>query len=330
MYFAIKIFYLINKPKPMKRINYLLLFSFLFLYISCKKSSDRPPINDSVDLDGKLIFDSSLNSPANFLLSAAIPNPDSTTLLKPVIICAHGYTACNFEWTEFRNFIKQKSNALVSLVLLGGHGRTYDEFKASSWQDWQQPIIDEFNRLRSMGYKKISLAGSSTGGTLILDMLSDNKINFDVLRHVFMIDPIIIPANKTLSTVSVAGSFVSYIEVELESGENGFWYKYRPEETLKELEEITTKKRETLESGFKLPTGVTLTVYKSKKDPTVDANSAVLIKQGVKNADGSEIEVKMIESNLHVFTRLHGRNTYLQSDIDLQQQTFNEMYSRIQ
>lgn len=312
-----------------KKLILFTVFSF-WLIASCKKSSDRPPINDQVDLDGKLIFDSSLTLPANFLLSQAFPNPDSATLLKPVIITAHGYTACNFEWTEFRNFIKQKPNALVSLVLLGGHGRTYDEFKASSWQDWQQPIIDEYNRLRSMGYKKISLAGSSTGGTLILDMLSDNKINTDVLRHVFMIDPIIIPANKTLSTVSVAGSFISYIKVELESGENGFWYKYRPEETLKELEEITTKKRQALEAGFKLPTGVTLTVYKSKKDPTVDANSAVLIKQGVKNADGSEIEVKMIESNLHVFTRLHGRNTYLQSDLDLQQQTFNEMYSRIQ
>lgn len=316
----------------MKKFFNLLLIGTLTLYFfgSCKKSSDRPPINDNVDLDGKIIFDSSLITPANYLLSESIPNPDSATLLKPVIITAHGYTASNYEWTEFRDFIKKQPNALVSLVLLGGHGRTYDDFKASSWQDWQQPIIDEYNRLRSKGYKKICLAGSSTGGTLILDMISANKINFDVLRRVFLIDPIIIPANKTLSTVSVVGSFVSYIEVELESGENGYWYKYRPEETLKELEELTTQKRNELESGIYLPKNVFMTVYKSKKDGTVDPNSAVLLKRGVKNNDGTEIDIQMIESSLHVFTRLHGRNSYSQNDIELQQKTFNDIYTAIQ
>ena len=47
---------------------------------------------------------------------------------------------------------------MVSVVLMGGHGRDYQTFRSATWKDWQQPVIDEYNKLKSLGYKKINLA----------------------------------------------------------------------------------------------------------------------------------------------------------------------------
>ncbi|MBK7817638.1 MAG: hypothetical protein IPJ60_08850 [Sphingobacteriaceae bacterium] len=164
----------------MKKIAFL---AFLFV-VSCKKEK-LPPIDDKIDLDGKQVNDSSLIDPSAFLLSSAIPNPTSTDLQKHVIITAHGFSATNFEWLEFSSWSKGKSDLLVSRVLLGGHGRDYADFQKAKWEDWQKPIIDEYDRLVSIGYKNISLAGSSTGCPLIIEMIASNKIVTDNLKHIF-------------------------------------------------------------------------------------------------------------------------------------------------
>jgi len=39
---------------------------------------------------------------------------------------------------------------------LGGHGRTYADFKNSSWEDWQEPIMTEYNALLAKGYTNIN------------------------------------------------------------------------------------------------------------------------------------------------------------------------------
>ncbi len=171
-----------------KKSTYLFASFFmlmLFFTSSCKKNSELPPINNDVDLDGNKIYDSSLITPSAYLLSAAIPNPTTTDLNKPVIITVHGFTATNYEWTEFRDWAKTKNDFNVSLVLLGGHGRDYETFKASSWQNWQAPIIEEYNKLRQLGYNKISIIGSSTGCPLVLEMVTSGKISTDVLKHIF-------------------------------------------------------------------------------------------------------------------------------------------------
>jgi carboxylesterase len=296
---------------------------------SCKKDSSNPPIDENVDLDGTKINDSSLSHPASFLLSAAIPSPTPADLSKPVVIAAHGFSASTFEWTEFRDWAKAENNFYTSIVLLGGHGRDYADFKAASWEDWQAPIITEYNKLRGLGYKKINIVGSSTGCPLVLDMVASGKISPDVLKHLFFIDPIIIPSNKTLSLVSVVGPVISYTTTSLDPGENGFWYKYRPQQALKELNDITREERKKLEKGITLPSGVTLKVYKAEKDDAADPASAVLLQKGIKLADGSGIDVEMVNSNIHVFTRLHGRATITADEKNLQLKTFEEIQAAL-
>ena len=70
-------------------------------------------------------------------------------------------------------------------------------------------------------------------------------------------------------------------------------------------------------------------LYKSKKDPTADAVSAVLIDKGLKTSDGTDIDIEMLDSDLHVVTRLAGRENIQQKDKDIQLHVFDDMYKLV-
>ena len=306
-------------------MNKIVVLLFFVLVISCKKEGKMPPINNAVDLDGISINDSSLVFPNHFLLSASNPSPSNADKNKPVVIAVHGFSASTFEWIEFRDFARLNNSFQTSVVLLGGHGRDYEDFRNAKWENWQQPIIDEYNKLRQLGYTNISFIGSSTGCPLIFEAIYSGKLTTDVLKHVFFIDPIVVPSNKLLSLVNVVGPVLSYSATEMAQGENGYWYKYRPYQALKELNELTQLVRKKLEKGITFPADVMLKVFKTEKDDAADPISAVLLQKGIKLSNGNNIGLQMIPSNLHVFTRLKGRSVVTSTDIQNQQATFNEI-----
>ena len=120
----------------------ILIIISLFIFASCGKD----PEIEKTSLDSGLFFDQSIFSPEKYLVSASNPNPTSAEALKPVIIAIHGYGATTFEWDEFRTFKGNRTDFSISQVLLGGHGRDYQDFKNSTWRDWQKPIITEFEK----------------------------------------------------------------------------------------------------------------------------------------------------------------------------------------
>jgi carboxylesterase len=303
----------------MKSIYFIL---FTILAVSCSKTDKMPPIDNAVDLDGTVINDSSLAYPSHFLQSARTNTPSELEKNTPVYLCVHGYSATTFEWIEFRDFVKQKGGATTSLVLLGGHGRDYADFKSASWKDWQATILDEINKLTQLGYKNLYLVGSSTACSLILDALNASKLP-TTIKGIYFIDPIIVPSNKTLSLVNGVGPMLGYTTTEFETGEVGFWYKYRPYQSLKQLNTVTQEVRKQLEAG--IACSVPLTVYKSSKDGSADPISAVLIDKGIKMNENVTKNIEMIESELHVFTRLRGRNSITTKDIENQQSVFNKL-----
>jgi carboxylesterase len=77
-----------------------------------------------------------------------------------------------------------------------------------------------------------------------------------------------------------------------------------------------------------LPTGTLLKVYKSKQDPVADPVSAVLIYEGVKNAAGQATDVQLINSKLHVYTRLRLRSDVTMADQQNQTATFADIVNR--
>lgn len=308
----------------MKTKNIFLKVSVLFLLIVSGCSSE-PEIDNATMLDGDQIFDASLYNPENYLVSKAIDNPTTLQKNTPVVIAVHGYSATTFEWDEFRNYSDLNTTILISQVLLGGHGRTYEEFKNSTWQDWQEPIMTEYTALRAKGYTNISFAGSSTACPLMLDLLKTNKITANGMKHIFLIDPIVISSDKSLTLIGLVGPMLGYFESTNTTTEETYYYHFKPQETLQELLNLTNKVRKDLQKGFSLPQNTQMKVYKSTKDDVADAVSAVLIYKGIKNNDGSKINIKMIDSKLHVVTRLDGRETITEKDRENQKQVFDDM-----
>jgi len=309
----------------MKKIQYY-IFILSTIIISC---GGDPDITDEM-LDGNIIFDPSLYDPDTFLHSYAMPSPSPVDAAKPVLIVSHGYTATTFEWSEFRAWAEGRDDFYISSVLLGGHGRSYADFKKSSWREWQEAITAEYERLEAAGYTNISLLGSSTSCALFLELISSGYFNQkSTLREVMLVDPIVIPSNKLLSMVQIVGPMLGYLETDQSAEEDKVYYRFRPQETLRELQNLINVVRKDLQSGIRLPQNSSLKIYKSIKDPTADPVSAVLIYKGITNYNGSAVDIEMVDSDLHVYTRLELREAVSTKDISNQQNTFQDIVNRV-
>lgn len=305
----------------------LILVVMAALTVAC---SSEPKITADM-VDGGKLFDPSIYHPELYLVSKAIPNPTPAQAQTPVMIACHGYTSTTFEWDELRTFLGGRTDVFLSQVLLGGHGRSYADFKKSTWQDWQSTIIDEYSQLEKAGYKNISLVGSSTSGALLLQLVASGYFaNRPALRNILLVDPIIIPSNKTLSLVEVFGPMLGYSEATDQSAaEDKVSYRFRPQETLQQLEQLLNVVRKDLEQGITLPANVAMKVYKSRKDTSADPVSAVLIYNGTKNKQGQPIDIQLIDSEFHVYTRLSLRPTVTTKDQQNQKDTFTDIVSRV-
>ena len=198
-----------------KNMFFRLSIISLVVFSSCSKG---PDINNATMLDGDQIFDPSLYHPEKYLVSVAYENPDAAQKSTPVIIAVHGYSSSTFEWEEFRSYCDAK-NVLISMVLLGGHGRTYEDFKKSTWEDWQEPIMNEYNALRDKGYTNINFVGSSTACPLVLDLIKKGKIGENGMKHIFLVDPIVVSSDKLLTLIGVAGPMLGYMETTMTPAE---------------------------------------------------------------------------------------------------------------
>lgn len=312
------------------RRNALRLYMALVVILGISGCDKTPPYTDAM-LDSGKLFDPSLYHPEKYLTSIAHPNPTSAEKARPVIIACHGYSATTFEWDEFRTWLKPDSNQVfVSQVLLGGHGRSYEEFKQSTWRDWQDSIKSEYERLVKEGYTNINFAGSSTSGPLIMELVASGYFNGKVTpKNILLVDPIVIASNKTLSLVGILGPMLGYIDTGNSAAEDKYWYHFRPQETLQELQTLLNRVRKDLEKGVTLPAGCAMKVYKSKKDDVADPVSAVMIYKGMRTASGGLIDMDMVDSRLHVFTRLDLRTDATDKDWMNQQKTFQDMENRV-
>lgn len=302
--------------------------SLLVVAIVGLACSSEPDITKDM-LDGGTLFDPSIYKPELYLVSKAIPTPTPEQARKPVIIACHGYSATTFEWDEFRAWAGGRTDFYLSQVLLGGHGRSYDDFKQSTWHDWQAAITNEYDALVKAGYQNISLLGSSTSGALLLEVVASGYFaNRPAPRNLLLVDPIVIPSDKSLSLIGLVGPMLGYIDSKQPAVEDKVYYHFRPQETLQQLQSLLNVVRKDLEKGVTLPPNCALNVYKSKRDPSADPVSAVLIYKGVKTSDGQPVAVGLIDSDLHVYTRLNLREAATDKDRQNQTATFTDLVTR--
>jgi carboxylesterase len=300
----------------------------LLLAAALLAACDSPMAWEDDWMDGPEVQDPSLNDPG-YLLSTR-PGTTAADRDRPVIVAVHGFTASTYEWGEFREYA-EANGALVSLVLLGGHGRSVEDFRVSTWREWGEPIIAEFDALVAQGYTNISLAGASTGGTLILEQLAAGRYRGIVgPRNLFFVDPIVVPGDKNLSLIPVLRHLIGHTVSEGTEEEARHWYTNRPTAALAELNALIGRVRGELRRGVTLPAGTRSMVYKTSRDRTADPVSALLIHRGLKSGRWGASEVRMYDSGLHVLTRLRGRDpaAVTPADRDRQREVFDDMIRR--
>jgi carboxylesterase len=310
----------------MKNLS-LFLLALLWAFSGC--GIVQVKIDDSM-LDGSVIKDTSFTD-KSFRVSS---HPDQATFdrSRPVIICVHGYGACTYEWQDFRDFAMADGRVYTSLVLLGGHGGGIENLEACSWADWQAPIIAEYDSLVKLGFTRLSIVGASTGGTLLLEYASRKAFDSrSVLpKEMFFIDPIIVPSDKLLHIITVVGPMLGNSPLDLHTDEQKrHWYTNRPASTLAQLNNLIELMRGRLEKGLSLPAGTNAKMYKATTDDSADPVGALLIYKGCTKSNGEKIDVEMVDSDLHVFTRLAARDAASQSDSLLQKRVFKEMVDRV-
>ena len=269
---------------------------------------------------------------SSFLVSTRFSDSDIIDYDKPVIICAHGFSASSFEWMEFYRYAEEMDSVYISLVVLGGHGTSLMDFKNSEWEDWGIPIMKEYEVLCEMGFTNISIAGSSTGGALMIEALTAGKFkNLPQPNNMFLIDPYIIPSNGIIYMIDVIGMVIKNSpNPTLNEERKAYWYYNRPAETLIELKELILLVQERLEPGFEIISNMNLIVYKAKDDGTAGVAGAYLIKDKVFYENGEKPIINIYDSDKHVLTRGALREEWSELDKELQMNIFNDMILKAQ
>lgn len=322
----------------------LLLGAALLLPLGCQLNEVECDADcESYWMDGTSVNDSSVDSLDRYHYYLVSKRKDSLPKAVrdtfPVIIAAHGYSASTFEWLELRQYAGDtlpwtdsladtlRPKALISLVLLGGHGRDVSTFQGSTWQQWAAPILEEYDALVAQGYKNISLAGASTGCPLILQLMRGGHFNKQPPNQILFIDPIVSPSAKFLSLIRILGPILGNSPSDQDDDEKKHWYTNRPAETLDELYTVINRTKNQLEDGMTLPRGTRAKVWKSADDGQADPVSALMLYKGLRTSSGGRIEVKMVPSSKHVFTRL-GLRGGTREDTTHRDETFKEMIDR--
>jgi carboxylesterase len=144
-------------------------------------------------------------------------------------------------------------------------------------------------------------------------------------KNMFLVDGIVVSSIKTQSIANLIGPMLVFVETEQTTTEDSVWYRFRPQETVRELNELMKEGRKELESGVTAPAGTRVRIFHSKNDPTASSTSAVLLYKGLMHSDGSNIDIQMIDSDIHVFTRLALRSGVTSAQIANQQLAFAQM-----
>lgn len=317
-----------------KKLSWTLVAAVLLIAGACqinKVECDQECLDywmDGPSKDDPCVADSSCR------VSVRIPEPDSIEKKTPVVLLVHSYTASTYEWEEYKAYLQDSAKVPVkvntSMILLGGHGLNIDEFRESSWKEWGKPLLEEYDSLQAKGFEKISIACASTGCALLMQYLSNGEFKKPPPKWIFMIDPIVVPSAKLLSLANMVGPILGNSPNSGSDSENAHAYVNRPQETLQELYELINRVKNQLESGYKLPKDTKAIIYKSKTDRSADPVGALLIYKGLRKSDGSHIEAEMLDSRLHVVTRLDFREPVpSKADTTLRDRIFKEMTDRI-
>lgn len=233
------------------------------------------------------------------LVSELVSSPTDAQKATKVAVLAHGYSASTYEMQALQEYLEGKGY-LVSNVLLGGHGTSVHDFEKTTWKDWGRPVQEEYQKLRTLGFRDVSVVGASTGGTLFLEMLSSKKLN-PPPKRVVLVGTLVNFREKSIAFTGILG-WLGAKSAPNNLGQNavGNWYRNRPVGTLRSLVDLAEIVKDRLRQGIALESGSKALIIQSDGDPTVDPESAKLILAGLQG----DVSLRMLHSKQHVPIRV--------------------------
>lgn len=263
------------------------------------------------------------------LISIKYSHPSTKIKQQPVFITVHGFGSSPFEWKEFKHYVENHSNALVSNTYLNHH-KSIATFSKGKWQEWAQPIIDEYHKLTTLGFENIYLCACSTGATLLLHLLNTNSLVPTLpIKHIIFVDPLVKTKRKLLYALPYLKYFIKDIPVHSTIEERKHWLPVRPIHALIELLNLLRYTEKILRKGISCKSHIGFSIYQSKNDPLIERQSSLDIYNGLIKKTPLDITIHTIQSDKHVFTRLEGREDVSLSDIKTQYQTFHHIINTI-
>lgn len=214
-----------------------------------------------------------------------------------VIVTAHGFAATPFENAFILDWLCEQGGYLGSRVMLGGHGVGSHAFRTARWQDWQAPLEAELRALHRQGCDNMIVLTTSTGGTLLLELLS--RSHFPAIQKLVFVAPIIEPYEKLMRMTQYARrmGMKTSLPNTFDDEWVGSWYRELPLHAVAELDVLTRKMRAQLRKGLHLPSHQRILIVQSRHEIVVDAQSAYAVAAGLKH---NHVEIAMLDSIWHL------------------------------
>ncbi|MDB5097608.1 MAG: esterase [Cyanobacteria bacterium RYN_339] len=246
---------------------------------------------DDRDLDG------GTHRVPSSLLSVRKPHPTPAELARPVVVATHGYSATTWD-TQLLAEALEKRDVQVSNVNLGAHGTSLAEFEASTWRTWEEPLVAEYRALRKQGYQHVGIFGHSTGATLWLQALADNRLGVMPERLAFLAPLIQFSSRTRLIQIAGLAPFlgVRAIERPVAGASKGHIYRFRPITTLRTLEELTSGVHRKLVHGLALPAASRVLIIQGEGDEVVDPQGVQDLAHGL---IGPSVQVMVVPTGMH-------------------------------
>jgi carboxylesterase len=256
-------------------------------------------------MDSPSTEDPAVSDDVSYLVSAQ-GEPAEEDKDAPVIVLVHGWQGSTYAWSEFADYARERG-ALVSNVLLGGHGRSTEAWLATDADDWAAPIRDEHARLSELGYTNINFALSMAANALFVRLLEQGELDgLTAPRNVAMLSPHIINQDKLLYTSAVIGPVLNNVPGKTSEEEKRLWYTNRPHQLLIEFANMLAGAEEALRTGdVALPEGTRAHIWVAAVDKISDVAGVDLLQHSL--VSGEAIERTTVNTQLQTFWRGIGR-----------------------
>lgn len=239
-----------------------------------------------------------------------------------VVLMSHGLMATYYEWEELSRFFTENlPEVYQSRVMLGKHGQGLVAFNNSNWYEWQEPLLNEYQRLVDMGFNKIMVVTSSTSAALLLEAMinSDSVVFKHPPTEVVMVDPIFkfakwyqnIPYWLSLvNLTNVLDSIIGYQDYEKyhHPMESRYWYMKFSHNVIATLGEILELVDKRMDGKIFSSHKTNFQIFSATKDKVVNAESGKMISQKLKSINPKQnVNLYPVDSDLHFFIRLNWR-----------------------